>query len=87
MPDSKKNYSGKNYQDHSKQLAHGANPTEWEQPHMNWSKNEFDKHRWVFCPWYRRCMNYAAGFHWKGWSCNWCKINPHRVRAKAQGDS
>ncbi len=74
------NFSDKSYQDLKDQLAPDSSPIEWERPRLAWSKEVFNRHRHVFCSFYKNCMNYAAGLHWKGWSCNWCKHNPHRFK-------
>ena len=51
-------------------LTKGANPQEWEQV----SFDKIELIRWLECPHYRECMNYAAGLYWQGWMCLDCKI-------------
>lgn len=69
------------------ELPEGANPTEWEQLLLRRLKEEIKVHRFLNCPHYRRCLDYASKARWQGWSCHWCplkveekeKRNPYKL--------
>jgi len=50
-------------------LPEDCEPVKWEQLR----EEDLEVHKNLFCPYYKECLSHAAGLHWKGWSCNWCK--------------
>ena len=55
-------------------LPEGANPTEWEQLLLRRLKEEIRVHRFLDCPHYKKCLDYASEAKWQGWSCHWCPL-------------
>jgi len=80
MKKDKANTAGKLYIDRSDDLPERANPVRWDAPSNRMPNHEFFRIRWVHCLFYSRCMNYASGLHWEGWSCCWCVYNPYGER-------
>ena len=55
-------------------LPEGANPTEWDQLLLRRLNEEIKIHRFLHCPHYRKCLDYASKAKWRGWSCHWCPL-------------
>ena len=52
-------------------LVDSANPIEW--PQLS-TTQQAEKLRYLECPNYSSCLNYAAGLHWEGFVCIECQI-------------
>ena len=54
-------------------LPEGAEPARWNQISLQSMERELAYHRFLACPFYKQCLDYAAALHWEGWSCKWCE--------------
>lgn len=55
-------------------LPEGANPTQWNQLVASRMEDEISIHRFMDCVNYAKCLHYASGQYWEGWSCHWCPL-------------
>ena len=55
-------------------LPKEAIPTEWNQLAASRLEAEIQIHRYMNCRHYAKCLSYASGLYWSGWSCHWCPL-------------